>query len=145
MSSQGWRHFPFARVVGFVDGDTCKVEVDQGFGGKQDVLVRIFGISAPDTNRTEEREIAKISTKSAQSLFDPGVACELSTWRQSFTRYVGIVVISGRDAALDLLQLGVARAWDVKKPRPVFTEFPIKAVEPEVEEYLSIVRRDFLK
>lgn len=73
-----------------------------------------------------------------------GPRLQLWTWKQSFNRYVGRILIDERfDLARAILALGGARAWDGKTERPVFTEFPVSRPEAEVVEYERLLARDF--
>lgn len=147
--SQGWRHFPYALLRDFHDGDTCEVHVDQGFGGYRRVGIRIYGLSAPEVSG-KEKSIGLDALRIAREVawtHDGGSlepACELWTWKQSFDRYVGRIVIAGKfDLAIGILALGGGRAWDGKTERPTFEQFPVVDVDAEVAEYQRILARDF--
>lgn len=150
MSVQGWRHFPFARLRDFHDGDTCEVEVDSGFGAYQRVAVRIYGISAPET-KGKEKPIGLDALRIARELAwngeeIDGPPCELWTWKQSFHRYVGRIQVCGArkfDLGRAIIALGGARAWDGKTERPSFDEFPVNEPMPELAEYERLLARDF--
>lgn len=156
-----WRHFPYARARDFHDGDTLEVEVDQGFGTYQRVAVRLYGISAPEVSGAEKPWGLRALEAARASLWGGGFAqeedlfrgkpCELWTWKQSFTRYVGCVGVyhgasaaSGTtDLARSIIARGAARAWDGKTARPSFESFPVADVGPELDEYDLIRARDF--
>jgi endonuclease YncB( thermonuclease family) len=148
---KSWRRYKYARVVQFHDGDTCEVEIDQGFGGKMTVAVRLFGVSAPETDVEVERAIGIESREAARALLSASPfssSCVLWTWKMSFNRYVGRLVIEEHDApsadfARLLIANGVVRAWDVRLPRPVFTAFPAVDRAAEMAEYDRVLRRDF--
>lgn len=148
--AQGWRHFPFARLRDFHDGDTCEVEVDQGFDGYRRVGIRIYGLSAPEVSG-KEKPIGLDALRIARELAWSGEAidgtpCELWTWKQSFNRYVGRIEIAGQrrfDLAQAILALGGARAWDGKTERPRFDALPVADPDAEVAEYQRLLARDF--
>jgi len=38
----------FAQTVGVIDGDSCHLDVDLGFGIRQKMTIRLFGINTPE-------------------------------------------------------------------------------------------------
>jgi len=147
--SSVWRYFPFARLRDFHDGDTCEVEVDSGFGASHRVAVRLFGLSAPEVSGAE-RPMGLDALRMARELawrdgaHVDGTPVELWTWKESFNRYVGRVLVDGKfDLARAILALGGGRAWDGKTSRPEFKEFPVADHGAEVAEYERLLSRDF--
>lgn len=154
--SQGWRHYRHARLVDFHDGDTCEVQVDHGFSLFHHVEVRLYGVSCPELTGAEKpmgqdalrtaRGIAWHATEKADLGID-GTPCELWTWKASFGRYVGRVVLAGGiDLARAIIESGYGHAWDGKTERRPFApeRFPLRA--PALEEgtyYDRLLRRDF--
>lgn len=157
--AQGWRSFLHARMREWHDGDTCEVEIDSGFGAYHRVAIRVYGLSAPEVSGVEA-PLGVMAREVARDIAKPDSQCQLWTWRQSFTRYVGrIVLAGGADVALMLIERGFARAWDgkTKRPRhdgvvqagerheegPTFEAYPIADPLAEVAEYRRILQRDF--
>lgn len=155
--AQGWRHYRYARLVDFHDGDTCSVQVDHGFAMYHQVEVRLFGLSCPELTGAEKplgqdalriaRTIAWQGAHDAEVAATDGIPCELWTWRSSFSRYVGRVVLAGgTDIARAVIESGYGHAWDGKTERRPFdpSRFPMPA--PAIEEaalYDWLLRRDF--
>lgn len=146
-----WRHFPHASLRDMHDGDTCEVEIDQGFGVRQRVAVRLFGISAPETNGAE-KELGFAALRAAREMVSLpehpfGAPCELWTWKQSFARYVGRVMLLGKvDLARSIIGQGFAHAWDGKTERRHFSSscYPMRfAVQDEVEAYDRLLELEF--
>lgn len=136
--SQGWRHFPHAQVWRFYDADTLEVEVDAGFGVRCRPSVRLFGLSAPEITGAERNLGLQALAAVRQFELHP---CQLWTWKQSFNRYVGRVVVSGaKDLARLVLMLGLGRAWDGKTDRPAF---PVTNIDDELTEYDRLLKRDY--
>lgn len=154
--SQGWRHYPHARLVDMHDGDTCEVRVDHGFALYHHVGVRLYGVSCPEVSGAEKpmgQEALRVARTIAwdaaerSDLGIDGTACELWTWKASFGRYVGRVVLPGGvDLARAVIMAGHGYAWDGKTERRAFDpeRFPMRA--PALEEataYDRLLRRDF--
>lgn len=144
--SQGWRRYEYARVMEFHDGDTCSVEIDHGFKIKQTISVRLFGVSCPET-RGKERAAGALALAGAMEFLLPRPPeCLLWTWKLTFTRYVGRILVHGTDdLARCLLERGLGRAWDGKTERPEFAAFPVVDTAVEVEEYERILKRDWME
>lgn len=141
--TQAWRHFRYARVLTWHDGDTCEVEVDSGFGASHRVAIRVFGVSAPEVSGVET-QLGMMAREGARAVAPPDSACQLWTWKQSFNRYVGRVVLGdGADVAAILTSRGLTRAWDGKTARPVFEQYPVPHVAAERAEYERLLARDF--
>lgn len=154
--AQGWRHYRHARLVDLHDGDTCEVRVDHGFALFHHVEVRLYGISCPEMTGAEKpmgqdalriaRGIAWDAAERSDLGID-GTPCELWTWKASFGRYVGRVVLAGGiDLARAVILAGHGHAWDGKTERRPFLpdRFPLRA--PALEEataYDRLLRRDF--
>jgi len=135
--SQGWRSWPFAEVAGVVDGDTLSITVDQGFDSFQRVRVRVYGVNCPERGRPGYAEATEFS---AQALGKP---CQLWTWRKSFDRYVGrlLVGLTLEDLGLELLRAGHALAWDGRGEAP--TGFDSIDRAAEMAQYEAFLMRDF--
>ena len=154
MSDQGWRRYQFARLIDMVDGDTCKVEIDHGFSLAHRVSIRLYGLSCPEIIGADKllgrdalrvaRAIAWDQSVGAELLTD-GVPCLLWTWKASFSRYVGRVLLGGTvDVARAIILAGYGHAWDGKTERRPFDRFPLTA--PALEEaaaYDRLLARDF--
>lgn len=142
--AQGWRYFPYCKVIDFHDGDTCEVEVDSGFGAYHRVSVRVYGISAPEV-RGAEKDAGLEALKRARDIAW-GCDAELWTWKQSFTRYVGRIRLAnlGIDFAEAMVSTGLVRAWDGKTERPLFP-VPTDGKQRELELYRAILERDFMR
>lgn len=154
--TQGWRHYPYARLCGFVDGDTCEVEVDHGFSMYHHIWVRLYGVSCPEVVGVEKprglaalraaRELMVLSS-TAISTAGEGVACQLWTWKASFNRYVGRVVLCDAvDVAREIISMGYGHAWDGKTERRPFdaVEFPLPTTpDDEARTYDHMLARDF--
>lgn len=152
----GWRHFPTGIVREIHDADTLTVEVhtiieaDCGFGhwvrtlDRQYVDVRLFGLSAPEVTGNE-KIIGLSALAIARELVGAELPdCQLWTWKASFNRYVGRVLVAGKfDLVRAILSLGGGHAWDGKTKRRAFTEFPVSDVESEIKEYDRLLARDF--
>ena len=149
--TQSWRHFPYCKIIHVHDGDTPDViEVDQGFGqAKRDLDVRLYGSSAPEiTGREKAWGLIALDYASRWT----GQEVELWTlkdrnWKdvRTFVRYVACIVgKNGADFSLQLIEVGLAKAWDYgKEPRPIFTEFPVADPVSEVAKYRRIMEREF--
>lgn len=152
--NQGWRRYQYARLVDFKDGDTCEVEVDHGFSLNHRVAIRLYGISCPELTGADKilgqdalrvaRAIAWDQSAGAELLL-AGVPCMIWTWKASFNRYVGRVLLGGTvDVARAIIQAGYGHAWDGKTERRQFDAFPLRAPAlEEVSAYDRMIARDF--
>ncbi len=148
--TQGWRHFPHAALIGMHDGDSCEVEIDHGFGVSQRLAVRLFGISAPELTG-DEKDMGAIARDGASRLAwnDSdfyAVPCKVWTWKQSFARYVGRVLIGEMDLARAIIGQGLGYAWDGKAPRRPFARsvYPMAfAIPTEVDAYDRLLELEF--
>lgn len=154
--SQGWRHYRHARLVDLHDGDTCSVEIDHGFGLYHHAVVRLYGVSCPEVSGEEKPmgqdalRVARTIAWDAAERSDLGIdgtPCEVWTWKASFGRYVGRVVLAGGvDLARAVIESGHGHAWDGKTERRAFApdRFPLRApAMEEVTAYERMLRRDF--
>lgn len=91
-----------AALVAVHDGDTITVEIDQGFGGRQEESVRLIGVSAPeltDLGGAQARAFTESWCRTADmaGLRWPLVVTTVPTTgrepreRRSFVRYLGTV------------------------------------------------------
>jgi len=143
--TQGWRRYEYARVIEFHDGDTCTVEIDHGFKVKQSISVRLFGISCPETRGKEKAAGVQALAGAMEFLLPRPPECLLWTWKMTFTRYVGRILLGGeRDLARLMLESGLGQAWDGKTERLEFKEFPVADTAVEVAEYDRLLERDWL-
>lgn len=56
-----------ARVVRVIDGDTIEVDVDLGFKIRQTVIVRLFGLNAPELPTPEGKAAKEWLTKQIEN------------------------------------------------------------------------------
>lgn len=156
--SAKWWFFPNAAVLEMHDADTLTaqilttIEVDCGFHNtvrsehRHVVSIRLYGLSAPEVSGVE-KPLGLDALKIAQELVGQSGAvptCELWTWKSSFNRYVGRVMIEGKyDLARAIIALGGGRAWDGRTKRPTFEAFPTANPEAECVEYDRLLARDF--
>lgn len=154
--SQIWRHYRYARLVDMHDGDTCAVEIDHGCELRQLLRVRLYGVSCPEVSGEEKPmgqdalRVARTIAWDAAERSDLGIdgtPCEVWTWKASFGRYVGRVVLAGGvDLARAIITAGHGYAWDGKTERRAFApdRFPLRAPAlEEVAAYERLLARDF--
>jgi endonuclease YncB( thermonuclease family) len=96
-------HWPVAKLVEVHDGDTVKLEVDNGFGSRAVEWIRLAGVRAPDPGTPdftqEDYDRAKNDCETWFATYAPDRYVSLETerttnpieirFRQSFTRYIG--------------------------------------------------------
>jgi endonuclease YncB( thermonuclease family) len=104
MAAEFW-HWPVARLLEVHDGDTVKLEVDNGFGSRAVEWIRLAQVRAPDPGTPdytpEDYARAKSDCEAWFSTYAPNGYVQLDTervknpleirFRQSFTRYIGTV------------------------------------------------------
>lgn len=93
------------RVVGVVDGDTVDILSIE----REQIRIRLAGIDAPE--RSQPYGLLS-KQKMSELVFGKEAQVEFSK-RDRYGRIIGKVIVSGRDASLDLLDAGLA--WHYKK------------------------------
>lgn len=100
-----WADTLSGRVVGVADGDTVTVLVNE----HDQYRIRIMGIDAPEKKQPFGQ---KAKAKMSEMVFDKDVVVEWSK-KDRYGRTVGLVVVDGQDAGLELLRAGLA--WHYKQ------------------------------
>jgi hypothetical protein len=91
-----------ARLINVHDGDTVTLEMDTGFGGRQQEAIRLLGVFAPELsqpggNETRDFVVAWMRVVNIIGTMWPLLVTTLPTLtsepteRQSFTRYIGSI------------------------------------------------------
>lgn len=93
------------RVVGVLDGDTVTVLES----GHEQRRIRVAGIDAPEKKQPFGQ---KSKAKMAELVFGKDVAVEWSK-KDRYGRTIGVVLVNGQDAGLELLRAGLA--WHYKQ------------------------------
>lgn len=100
------------------DGDTYRLLIDQGLGGRHEENVRLLGVDTPEVNSSDpaEREAAQAARQFAVDWLERAVAEADTRWplwirthkdRRSFTRYLAEVWdLQGRSLGDDLIAAG---------------------------------------
>lgn len=107
------RYYP-ARMLRWLDADTCEVEVDQGFGGKQGEQIRLLDYDAPE----EGEPLAEDATQRANMIAPVGSLVQLESHKnrngkeaRSFIRYLGRITNAyGIDVAVQLEREGLTKS-----------------------------------
>jgi micrococcal nuclease len=82
-------HWPSAKVLRWVDGDTCELLIDTGFHNSRTQMIRLVQINTPERGKPGYRE----ATAYANSLAPAGSAVSLTTYKDdAWDRYLGDVV-----------------------------------------------------
>jgi len=103
-----------AALIGVIDGDTLRLEIDLGFHVRTQQDIRLLAVSAPETNQPGGTEATEWVTDWLDHLgvlrWPLLVTTSLSRSpepdeRRTFTRYLGIVedIVTGRDLNTELL------------------------------------------
>lgn len=92
-------------MVSVADGDTVTVLVD----GHDQYKIRVSGIDAPEKKQPFGQ---KAKERMSELVFDKDVAVE---WHKKdrYGRTIGVVMVNGHDAGLELLRAGLA--WHYKQ------------------------------
>lgn len=99
MAADGWE-WPYARLVDIHDGDTVRLDVDQGFSVHSYQWIRLLDVWAPELNEEGGPEAREL-VRDWFDTYAPGGTVQLITYRQgvaleirfkqTFTRYVGVI------------------------------------------------------
>lgn len=99
MAAGGWE-WPIAKLEEIHDGDTIRLRIDNGFGSRAVEWIRLLDVYAPELDQdggTQARDdVANWFTEHAPDFvvkvttFRTSAPLEIR-FRQSFTRYIGIV------------------------------------------------------
>jgi endonuclease YncB( thermonuclease family) len=93
--------WPVAKVIDVIDGDTLRLDVDQGFSTHAHVAVRLADVRAPELDEPDGPS-ARNDVLDWLREHAPDSQVQVTTqkvdrpleirFRQSFTRYIGVVV-----------------------------------------------------
>jgi endonuclease YncB( thermonuclease family) len=110
----GWK-WPVARVVEVHDGDSVKLDVDAGFSMHAYVWIRLLDVRAPELSEADGPQ-ARNDVLDWLAEHAPDSRVEVVTYRtsqplevrfrQSFTRYLGLVSRDGAELNSYLIQKG---------------------------------------
>jgi endonuclease YncB( thermonuclease family) len=107
-----------AKILRWLDGDTCEVLVDLGLTVLVQRHLRVLGIQAPELHGpTHEKGAA--SKAFAEKIAPPTATAVLSrVGQEKYGRLLAELTVNGWDFAANMIQAGHAVAWDGKGPRP---------------------------
>lgn len=96
-----------AKIIRVVDGDTYKVEVDQGFGNTKKMTLRLQGVDTPETWRPKseaEREHGVRATEFVKNLIE-GKEVDIVTYYEGiYARYTCDVILKNGTNLATLLK-----------------------------------------
>ena len=109
MAETGWT-WPTARVVEVHDGDTLKLDVDVGFSTHAYAWIRLLNVRAPELSEGDGAK-ARADVLTWLAEYAPDSRVQLITYRssqpleirfrQSFTRYLGVVTATAPPVELN--------------------------------------------
>ena len=110
--------FPLYRYRGklarIIDGDTCELDVDLGFGVTFRARIRLMGYNAPEMHGPNPEQAAKAREYLALLLKDGWIYLATKKDSQSFSRYLATVYIEGLQGVMaDVADLMKGSDFDV--------------------------------
>lgn len=107
------------QVMAWLDGDTCKLDVDLGFGLHHVLTVRVAGINAPELHSRDpvEKAAGREARAHAEQLAPTGCFVLAQTAKnrdqEKFGRWLATITLDdGKDFALQMIAAGQARPYD---------------------------------
>ena len=108
-------NFDKAIVISVTDGDTVKLEVDQGFDNSKKGSFRIFGNNARELKEPGGQE----ARANLLSLIPVGTQLHLeSVKNDKYSRYDAILFLGDLNIGQHLIDTGWAVAWSGAGPKP---------------------------
>lgn len=112
-------------IVGWLDGDTVRLDVDLGFHLSNRIDARLYGVNAPEVHSTKpgERKAGIAAKMRAMDLAPANSRVTVRSHkdgREKFGRWLAEVVLeSGQTVNGVLLREGLVKAWDGQGEKPV--------------------------
>lgn len=107
-----------AKILRWLDGDTCDVEIDLGFSITIHKRVRVYGINTPEVHSANpvEKQAGLRAKQFAETLAAPGSVVEARTHKEGeddkFGRYLAVLTLpGGEDFSELMLENGHAVAY----------------------------------